>query len=66
MLKITDIGELTVYLNKQRRLMFDADKLLATCASFWNLQRKHINQLRAKFAAEVQKEDAESGLTISS
>lgn len=66
MLKITDIGELTVYLNKQRRSMFDADKLLATCASFWNLQRKHITNLRAKFAKEVAKEDAESSLTYSS
>lgn len=54
----TDSGELLTLLNKTSKTFYDADKLIKTCGTFWNMQRKHITEMRNQFIQEVKMTDA--------
>jgi len=48
-----DAGELLMLLNLETKRFYDSDRLIKACASFWNLKRKQINDLRDQITAEV-------------
>jgi len=48
-----EAGELLMFLNLESKRFYDADKLIKACASFWNLKRKQISELRERIAQEV-------------